>query len=173
QPFAPQFGSTTSVVVRLAVEFVAPEKAVTPGWVASCVGPYRLHLCPFEPGSPVLASWAAIRSNVASALATAAGGITLAGEVRTADLSASYPPIGPSPGVVRALLNGTASRSPAILPLTARSCESWLDGLPRVTSLSPLATNAIAAAAHNSAPALAKRTAEKRRFLLNERRVFI
>src|SRR6266568_262289 len=39
QCFAVQSGDTTRAVRRLAVLFVAPEKAVTPGCVASVFGP--------------------------------------------------------------------------------------------------------------------------------------
>src|SRR6267143_4254758 len=81
---APQSGATTSAVIRLAVVFVAPEKAMTPGWTPSCLGPKNVHLRPLAPGSPFCASSFAFRSNVALAFLTTAGGITSAGYVRVA-----------------------------------------------------------------------------------------
>ena len=66
-----------------------------------------------------------------------------------------------------------ASRSPAILALTGRSCDNWLDGLLTLTSLPAPAKKAIAVAAEISVPALAKRTVETNRFCLNECEVFI
>ena len=83
---------------RLAVCSV-PVNASTPGSIAFCSGPYACQwLLPF--GSP----WAAILLNVFLAFCTIDGGITLAGYVRSADLYASYPPIGPSLGIVREFL---------------------------------------------------------------------
>src|SRR5262249_52308512 len=76
-PLLPQSGATTSAVMRLAVLFVAPEKAVTPGWVASCVGPTCSHFLPWLFGSPCFASELASALNVASAFATSPG-VTLA-----------------------------------------------------------------------------------------------
>src|SRR6266850_4411655 len=84
QRAVPQSGDTTSAVTRLAVEFVAPEKAVTPGWTASSFGPKNFHLRPLAPWSPFCASSFAFRSNVARAFLTTAGGITSAGYVRVA-----------------------------------------------------------------------------------------
>src|SRR5437016_2380508 len=157
----------TRTGLRVAVVSVLPVNASTPGSIAFCSAPYGCQwLLPC--GSP----WAAILLKVFLAFCTIRGGITLAGYVRAADLYASYPPTGPSLGIVRALLS-TASGSPAILPLASRSCETWLDGLLAVKSLSLPATKAIAAAAVTSVPALAKRTSEKKRFWLNERGVFI
>ena len=69
----------TSAVVRLAVLFVAPEKARTPGSVAFSVGPYCSHLWPLLFGSPALASFAAIPAKVASAFAANPGGTAAAG----------------------------------------------------------------------------------------------
>src|SRR6476620_12099396 len=85
QPEFPQLGETTSAVVRLAVLFVAPEKARTPGWVAFTCGPSCAQLWPLPFGSPALASFIAIFANVFSAFALIAGGMTLAGYVRWAD----------------------------------------------------------------------------------------
>ena len=78
-PAAPQSGETRIAVTRLAVLLVAPEKAVTPGWVALVVGPKSDHLWPFAFGSPVAASLAAIFSNVAPAWSGSTGGISSAG----------------------------------------------------------------------------------------------
>ena len=69
----------TSAVTRLAVLFVAPENAVTPGWVASSVGPKSSHLRPFAFGSPFFASFFAIALNVAAASSATTGGISVAG----------------------------------------------------------------------------------------------
>src|SRR5258708_16894912 len=74
-----QLGETTIAVTRLAVVFVAPEKDVTPGWLASINGPKKFHLWPLAPGSPFWASASAICWNVALAFATTCGGISLAG----------------------------------------------------------------------------------------------
>src|SRR5215471_4028686 len=46
QLVALQSGATTIAVVRLAVMFCAPEKAVTPGWTPACCGPNKLQLRP-------------------------------------------------------------------------------------------------------------------------------
>src|SRR5207245_8668272 len=93
--------------------------------------------------------------------------------VRAADLYASYAPIGPSPGVVRARV-GPASGSPAILDITSRSCESWLGGLLTVTSVLPPATKAIAAAAEGRVTAVAVRRYARKEFgRPNQRGVFI
>jgi hypothetical protein len=73
--------------------------------------------------------------------------------------------------MVRALL--TASRSPGILALTGRSCDNWLDGLLKLTSLPLPAKKAIAVAAEISVPAIVKRIVETKRFCLNECEVFI
>ena len=67
----------------------------------------------------------------------------------------------------------TASRSPAILTLTGRSCDNWLDGLLTVTSLPLPAKKAIAVAAEISVPAIVKRIVEMKRLCLNECGVFI
>src|SRR3954462_9775629 len=92
---ASQSGSATSVVIRLAVTFVAPLNEITPGSRPYFFGPYRRH---FGPSARKLreflarsalrkrASRLAIRRNVAFARATIAGEMALAGYVRAADL---------------------------------------------------------------------------------------
>src|SRR5439155_12344285 len=153
-----QVGAMTRAGLRVAVVSVLPVNASTPGSIAFCSAPYGCQwLLPC--GSP----WAAILLKVFLAFCTIRGGITFAGYVRAADLYASYPPTGPSLGIVRALLS-TASGSPAILPLASRSCETWLDGLPTETSLSAPATKASAAAADINVTALDVRTKQKTRF---------
>ena len=92
-------GATTSPVIRLAVSVSAPENESTPGWIEFCTGPYGSQwLLPCE--SPTFA----IFSKVALAFWTNDGGITFAGYVLWADRYASYPSIGPSPGVAAACL---------------------------------------------------------------------
>ncbi len=54
--FAPQSGETTIVVMRLAVELVAPENDVTPGCCASTCGPYCDQRLPPLDGSPLVES---------------------------------------------------------------------------------------------------------------------
>ncbi len=84
-----QSGSATSCTVRLAVLFVAPEKEMTPGWVAFTRGPNCFHLllshrnvCPRRTRRESAFS---IRPNVLFARCTIAGAIDFAGYVRIAD----------------------------------------------------------------------------------------
>ena len=86
-------GAITIAVTRLAVVFVAPENASTPGSTALCLGPYEYQW--LLPGSPFLA----IASKVSFAVCEIVGGISSAGYVRTAEKYASAPSMGPSPGV--------------------------------------------------------------------------
>src|SRR5882724_928135 len=89
-------GAMTRTGLRVAVVSVLPVNASTPGSIAFCSAPYACQwLLPC--GSP----WAAILLKVFLAFCTIRGGITLAGYVRAADLYASYPPTGPSLGIVR------------------------------------------------------------------------
>src|SRR4051812_6572275 len=129
-----------SAVTRLAVEFVAPEKAMTPGSSASCVGPYSFHVWPLPPGSPVLASLPAIFAKVASACAATLGGITSAGYVRAAERYASKPPSGPSPMTVPLLLT-RASGSPPLNFETWRS-ELRAENAPASTAVAASTTRA-------------------------------
>src|SRR3954467_14282338 len=79
QVLAVHDGETAIAVMRLAVWLVAPENAVTPGWVALRFGPYCCHWRPAAPGSPAAASRAASASNATSARCVTSGGITFDG----------------------------------------------------------------------------------------------
>src|SRR5215210_1918825 len=109
---AEQSGSATSATVRLAVLFVAPLKAMTPGSVEYRLGPNCCHflswawkLRPSRLASR--ASRLAIRLNVTSARLTIDGGIALAGYVRAAARYASKPPARPSPAAASLLCTPT------------------------------------------------------------------
>ena len=86
---AVQFGSATTIGVRLAVLFVAPENDVTPGWVAFTRGPYCFHLLlshrKVRPRWMRRASALAIPAKVSFARLTIAGESDFAGYVRIAD----------------------------------------------------------------------------------------